>query len=139
MRSPIRAVLVIASLAALGGCSTQFIDGDAFLFIPSGAAAENQGSIGILGTMPASAGKVRIKVDGRALAYNDGLGGFQYGELVGGSENGIIFGQPVGFTTIELVDTRGVTVVPALQLEVRMARRRRTGSTVRRRFWWARS
>src|SRR4051794_8231304 len=121
MISPIRAVQVIASLAALGGCSTQVIDGDAFLFIPSGAPAENQGSIEIYSSMPVSAGKVRIKVNGRALAYNDGLGGFQYAELVGGSQQGLIIGQPVGITTIELVDTRGMTVVPAQALEVRLA------------------
>ena len=76
MISPIRAVQVIASLAALGGCSTQVIDGDAWLFIPSGAAAENQGSIGIYGSMPASAGKVRIKVDGRAWPTTTGWAAF---------------------------------------------------------------
>ena len=43
MISPIRAVQVIASLASLGGCSTQFLDGDASLYIPSGAPAENEG------------------------------------------------------------------------------------------------
>ena len=49
------------------------------------------------------------------------MGGFQYAELVGGYQQALTIGQPVGVTTIELVDTRGVTVVPAQQLEVRLA------------------
>src|SRR3954471_15440426 len=104
---------LLIALFAAAGCTTDTINGDESLLVTNGDHSPADPWIRVGGSVPASAGRVRVKINGRYLVAADSSNSRTYLEIWGGLHSEVVGQLDPDITSaeVELVSEDGKTLL----------------------------